>query len=331
MTDLVITNGDATAQTMRQTMLADDTVILPWRDALHWGEVPDRADLAAVSDVRARAMHRMAPHRMPARIRDEFRTRDDTLLAHDRFDAIALWFEHDLYDQLQLVQVLHVLHTLGRTEGVTLVQADDYLGRQSEDGIVRFADRAVPVTEDVFAEATRAWEAVTAPTPAPAFDLVRSLGGALPFLRSALARWLQDLPDASGLARSERRILDLVGEEDSDTPLGQLFTQFQALEKAMFESDLGFLRWVQGLALGPEPLVAGLADPVLPDPGGPDGDDAAREVWQSRLGLTGAGRAVLAGRADHVMLNGIDRWWGGTHLGPGAVWRWIDGAVVAPR
>jgi hypothetical protein len=30
--------------------------------------------------------------------------------------------------------------------------------------------------------------------------------------------------------------------------------------------------------------------------------------------VTAAGREVLAARADHVRLNGIDRWIGGVHL-----------------
>jgi hypothetical protein len=41
------------------------------------------------------------------------------------------------------------------------------------------------------------------------------------------------------------------------------------------------------------------------------------------LALTAAGEDVLAGRADHVRLNGIDRWIGGVHLvGTDADWRW---------
>jgi hypothetical protein len=44
------------------------------------------------------------------------------------------------------------------------------------------------------------------------------------------------------------------------------------------------------------------------------------------LRLAGAGARVLAGDADHVTLNGIDRWTGGVHLsGRHARWRWDDG------
>lgn len=41
------------------------------------------------------------------------------------------------------------------------------------------------------------------------------------------------------------------------------------------------------------------------------------------VSITEAGREVLAGRADHIQLNGIDRWLGGVHLkGPKAASRW---------
>jgi hypothetical protein len=44
---------------------------------------------------------------------------------------------------------------------------------------------------------------------------------------------------------------------------------------------------------------------------------------RSILELTKVGRRVLAGRADHIALNGIDRWIGGVHLrGYRVRWRW---------
>jgi hypothetical protein len=47
----------------------------------------------------------------------------------------------------------------------------------------------------------------------------------------------------------------------------------------------------------------------------------------TRLRPTPAGRRVLRGEADHVALNGIDRWVGGVHLhGTAAArWRWDEG------
>jgi hypothetical protein len=48
--------------------------------------------------------------------------------------------------------------------------------------------------------------------------------------------------------------------------------------------------------------------------------------------LTAAGRRVLGGDADHVALNGIDRWIGGVHLaGTDSPWRWHEGTESISR
>ena len=44
------------------------------------------------------------------------------------------------------------------------------------------------------------------------------------------------------------------------------------------------------------------------------------------LRLTTTGAQVLAGEADQIAVNGIDRWIGGVHLqGRHVPWRWDDG------
>ena len=67
-----------------------------------------------------------------------------------------------------------------------------------------------------------------------------------------------------------------------------------------------------------------------PDPARRRADAAAggrRPVaYGTPLRLTEAGREVLAGRRDHVALNGVDRWIGGVHLtGTDVPWRWDEG------
>jgi hypothetical protein len=53
---------------------------------------------------------------------------------------------------------------------------------------------------------------------------------------------------------------------------------------------------------------------------------------QTRLKLTGAGRRVLDGQADNVMLNGVDYWIGGVHLSGRTVpWRWDEGTESLVR
>ena len=80
---------------------------------------------------------------------------------------IELWFEHDLYDQLQLIQILSFFADEHRTEGLRLVQADDFLGRQSAETILRFAERARAVGEDDLDLADHLWADLAMPTPEP--------------------------------------------------------------------------------------------------------------------------------------------------------------------
>jgi hypothetical protein len=75
--------------------------------------------------------------------------------------------------------------------------------------------------------------------------------------------------------------------------------------------DLTLWLHLQALAAGPRPLVR-------VERGPPQG-----VMLDAVAGITDTGRAVVHGRADHAVLNGINRWIGGVHLqGPHAPWRW---------
>jgi hypothetical protein len=51
------------------------------------------------------------------------------------------------------------------------------------------------------------------------------------------------------------------------------------------------------------------------------------EERHAKYYLTEAGRDVLGARADHVHLNGVNRWLGGVHLnGDEVLWRWDERA-----
>src|SRR5689334_21727155 len=98
---LHVTNGDSAAGTLVQTRLVER--VLPWRDVLHDGPVPDVAE-DELRRVRAAALAENDPHEQD-RIRSWLEQRDGELAANAD-GRYVLWFEADLYDQLQLVQVL---------------------------------------------------------------------------------------------------------------------------------------------------------------------------------------------------------------------------------
>jgi len=94
---------------------------------------------------------------------------------------------------------------------------------------------------------------------------------------------------------------------------GAVFARLGERETRPFLGDLFFFRIVARLATGRVPLLR------LDPPGG-------QVTAGTGLRPTAAGRRVLRGEADHVALNGIDRWVGGVHLHGGtARWRWDEG------
>ena len=100
---LHITNGDAAAGRMAEAGIPGD--IVPWRDVLHEGPVPAGLGLDELRPVRARFLADCgwAPYEQALA---DLGTRDVALASFREHDETVLWFEPDLYDQLQLLQVL---------------------------------------------------------------------------------------------------------------------------------------------------------------------------------------------------------------------------------
>jgi len=294
---LHITNG--TSVSLRDTGLGGE--VLAWLDVLHEGPVP--AGLGPEQLRRLRSLYLQAG--------DELARRDAVLDDFARHEEVVLWFEHDLYDQLQLIQILDRLqsHLDGPTR-LSLICIDQYLGRFTGPQLREYWPTRHVVTSREFALATTAWRAFRSPDPMDIDELLRRDTTALPFLEGAFRRHLQQFPSVeNGLSRTERQILELVS--GGKRTFSALFAAEQALEERIFMGDLPFRRHLRGLAECRRPLLEG-------------GD--------GQYQLTDAGRDVLGARADHVHLNGINRWLGGVHLlGNEVLWRWDDRALRLAR
>jgi hypothetical protein len=309
---LHITNGDSVAVPLLQTSLGGDS--FAWRDTYHEGPVRS-GERSRLIDARAAFLSSCGWGEEDA-IRDELLARDArfvTALREGR--EIALWFEHDLYDQLQLVDVLALAGETGfDPEQLALIEVGSFPGRPGFRGLgelnVAELESLWPqrraVTDEDTAGAQRAWEAVRRADPRGLAELRLDPPPSRPFLAAALTRLLEELPDAGdGLSRTERQLLELL--DDGPLLTGALFVASQDREEAPFHGDAWILRTLAEL----RPLVS---------------------LTEGSAEITDDGRRVLAGDTDRVELLGIDRWVGGTHLVPGAVWRWDAAAseLVAP-
>lgn len=324
-TVLHVTNGDAAAEPLRRAGLGGE--VLAWRDVLHEGPVPAGLPPAELNRVRARFLAERGWAEFGEALRD-LDARDRTLTdAAAGGGEVVLWFEHDLYDQLQLLQVLDLLADADAVRGrVSLVCIGSFPGVEPFHGLGQLTPEQLAVlhpgraavADAQWALARAAWAAFRAPDPAEIERVLAGDTGALPFLRGALLRHLEQFPAADdGLARTERQILEAVAAGAAGPR--ELFLADQAREERVFMGDATLWGYVRGLADGPEPLlrVAGGGPFRLP---GPDGDGAG--FREQRLELTERGRAVLRGEADRLRPGGTDRWLGGVHLRGDAPWRW---------
>lgn len=340
MATLHVTNGDIAAESLARSGL--EGASLPWRDLLHDGPVPSDDDRAIFQRTRTAFIVGLHWASEPA-VAAQFVTRDAALDAVGRDDEVVLWFEPDLYDQLQLLQVLARLARRADDQrpDVTIVPADTYLGPldAEEYPTLYHARRRVGAVE--FAQARSAWTAFTAATPLAlqeaASRLAREIAAhryaaddtvCLPYLAAALRRQLEEYPDTRmGLGRTERQLCEELAH--GPMTLSSLYMKNQSAEAWVWLGDSTCAWYLERLSGGAHPVIAHDDGSPLVDP--PNGS-AAHAFWQRTAQLTPFGRDVVLGRADYVRANGIDRWIGGVHCTTASHWRWdtLQGRLVAP-
>jgi hypothetical protein len=215
---LHITNGDCAVAVLSQVVSG---TFLPWRDILHEGPVRAGLSLEALSRERA-AFIASAGWGAAPRVLEEFQTRDAAFRRAGEHDEIVLWFEHDLYDQLQLIQVLDGLSGL-RGPPVSLVCEPEYLGRMTPERAAELFSLRSPITRRHLQEAQAAWAAFRSPDPR---DIDWEKPKALPFLGAALRRHLEEFPWTSdGLSRTERQVLQAL--DGGPLEFAQLFLRIE--------------------------------------------------------------------------------------------------------
>jgi hypothetical protein len=321
---LHITNGDSAAGSLRASSLPG--VVLPWRDLLHDGPVPAGLALAELQPVRARFVADQGWGVYDDALAD-FQRRDAMLTNASGEDEIVLWFEHDLYDQLQLLQLLdwYAAHPPQGKLSLICIGAHPEaaifygLGQLTPAQLAALCPQRHTVTEAELTLSRAAWAAFRSPDPTALERLLEGDTSALPFLRAALTRHLEEFPDSqSGLALSEKNILRVVAG-GAESPR-DIFRAAQQSEEAPYLGDWPVWARLATLAEGPTPLVAQLGgSPILPLEQYPPTVDFLAQ----RLAPTEAGRAALPGQLDWIAAHGIDSWRGGTHLrSPDEVWRW---------
>jgi hypothetical protein len=307
---LHVTNGDSAVAKLRATGL--EGTLLPWRDVLHEGPVPGDVGDVGLRDVRARFL---AGQGWAAEedVRADMRHRDQRL---DRAIAdgeeIMLWFESDLYDMLQLAQILDrlpeeaaTLVIVGEERFVGVAELEPHeLRALAADGAAHRRGRRIPVDAAVRHAGRALWTALRAPEPTQAVRLAEQGTPALPALGEAARRLLEQLPwHDTGVNRTERALLEAVAGGARAREAAFLAQQRQ--EERPFMGDATAFAYHAALADGQAALLRNHG-PLL---------------------LTPSGEAVLAGGARWE--GRPERWLGGLLVPGGSArppWAWDPAA-----
>jgi hypothetical protein len=194
---LHVTNGDSAVRALAAAGILD---ALPWRDILHEGPVP-KVDDATLRRTRAHFLAKVLGLDR-AQVLRELEERDERLATADE---VVLWFESDLYDDLQRMQISHQLGD----KPAYLVLVDDTPWR----GVVHLSKAEIKGAHAIPAPDLREeWAAVRDPDPRGVTH----------------ERYKQEFPwTTDGLSRSERQLLQVGGD----------FMAAQAMEEQPFLGD----------------------------------------------------------------------------------------------
>jgi len=321
---LHIHNGESSAHTLGKSEIGGEQ--FAFRDALIAGPTP--TGLTSEDWRRVRTQHLSDAYGIDSQECERDLLRQEQKLAgFPDHEEVVLWFEHDLFCQVNLIYLLDWFsqRDLGKTK-LSLICASSFpgiknfrgLGQLNADQLASLFDSRHEVTTTEMELAAAAWDAYCSPDPTTIETLLRNDASVLPFLRAALRGHLARFPSVrNGLGRIENRGLELIHTGLKE--FVRLFPKFGDAEPVYGLGDFQFWLALRRLSDAREPLLN------VTNRSARNGKLDSDKVRQFAFEITEKGEAVLRGEADFVELNGIDLWLGGLHLSEhDPLWRWDE-------
>ncbi len=320
---LHITNGDGAGGILEASSI--EGAVLPWRDPMHHGPFPADHTLDALRPIRAKYL--AGSTLSQALVEQDFAFRDAQLQSLVSGAQVVLWFEHDLLDQLQLLQILDwfalyapcdiavELICVGCFPGIDPFRG---LGQLNPSQMASLFDQRIPVSAEMLDLAAAGWAAFRADDPNELLRFLKRDLSSLPFLRDALMRHFQEYPSTqTGLTRSERQMIELVGQ-GVNGPV-DLFLRNMDLETALFLGDMRSYSILNDLSQAGVIICETEAFQM------PTTADQDARFQDQKLVLSDMGRQLLNGKIDPTASVQRDVWLGGVRVNTAAPhWTWDD-------
>ncbi|TAE46017.1 MAG: hypothetical protein EAZ89_20865 [Bacteroidetes bacterium] len=304
---LHLLNGDSTLETFRSSGIGKDDDVEVWREMLSEGPVSYDTAQEDFQKTRLAFFHKIGVSE------EEYERLSGpgwkTLARFTRWEDVTLWFEYDVFCQINLIALLSRIHHTSRwNTAIFLVCTGDLPGypRRMALGELDAAlypelyDSKIMVFEEDMAWADRAWRAFCSKDPRDLLPFTRSEDSPklLPYLAEALMAHLRRFPQAdTGLNDIEASLLSLAHQGFADKTA--LVSAAMAQDHIYKLGDGTYFRILEGIA----PLLESF----------------------SPTRLSPQGLAVLEGRETFRPKNTENPTLGGAKK---YAWVWKEGALV---
>lgn len=320
---LHIHNGDSSAGTLREHGFPGKH--MAFREVLMEGPTPAALSTDEWVEIRAGFLADNYEMKIEYCAKD-LREQEAWLRTFSEHDETVLWFEHDLFCQINLIYLLDWFSTQRRDNTrLSLICVGDFpgvedyrgLGQLTGEQLASLFDKRHEVTNSELKLAERAWASYRSAGPPDIQRLIDDDTSVMPFLGHALRLHLARFPSMkNGLGRVENSALEMISSGAIE--FKQLFPKFARGESGYGLGDSQIWCALKRLGDAKDPLIRITAPSVA-------GQTSAFNCYHdASFELTETGRGVLTGERDFIHINGIDLWLGGVHLVNGAVWRWDE-------
>lgn len=303
---LHVLNGDATRTIFEDSGLQGDHMV--WREMFCEGRLPVTEDMHLFFEERAAYLQQQYGLNRETYLSD---IRKDYILLNqaDRYDEVVLWFEFDLFCQVNLLFALYYLRRLNiKLPPVSIVQLNEHpevpnfrgFGMLSPHHLPPQFEKRTYLTEEDWQLALEAWKAYSHGDPLALETISHRRSPGLPYLGEALQAHLRRLPSmTNGLNAVEHFFLDRLAL--GKTRERELYHQFWDELKIYGFGDFQLDHYAELLQ------QAGVVR-------------KENEMWS----LTGLGEEVLQSEENYLSFaSKRDIWLGGIPL-EGTPWRWNE-------
>ncbi len=218
-TQLHITNGDSFTQRLKSLPFKGD--IITWREMLCEGRTETNVGSESFWKTRFEFLHKnynVSKSWFIEKTLKEYRS----LCNHKQQDEIILWFEYDLFCQINMLAVLSWLKTHRRDAQISLVCSGDEDGTEKMFGLCDLDDeklqnlfnKRVHLTQDDIEFADYVWQLYCSDNPIRLENMSDFENYHFDYLSSAIKLHLKRFPSIkNGLNELENRVLALAADQ----------------------------------------------------------------------------------------------------------------------